>query len=936
MCYWRETLPGYTSYHLVACASQIAGVFPGRRPLLTCAAASNSIPLPSISDRDYRATGSGGLQNDMNSCNRKSRCSRIFVVTVLVLFSTPALLAQENLDKCQGSSTGLTLSGNARDWQFLDAVGPHSALLGRENGSVEAWVFPLKLFRNFHLTFRAGDHVIAAESLPRTITIRPESTAIRYIADTFSVCELWFTPLNEGGAVITLEVESAEPLQTLVSFEPDLAWMWPAGMGAAYSEWLPKMKAFRFGEEEHRFYALAGSPEGKNVQQAYAMNYASSQSDVLDFGPAITGNATYHFAVAASFEGQKQAEDLYQKLLAQAPQLEQQARQYYEHYLLSTLRLALPDRDLQAAYDWARISTLQGLVDDPFAGKGLIAGYNISGNNHRPGFAWFFGRDSMWTALALDSIGDFQTTRTALEFLEKYQREDGRVPHEIPQSVGLVNDWFKAYGYGFASADATPLYVIAADDYIRASGDTAFARAQWDSLWRAYQFLHSTYGATGLPRNQGVGHGWIEGGPLLPVSTELYQAGVGAECLRALADVARLVGKADVADSLMSEFAAQRTKIESAFWSPEKNTYVYALDVNGKRIDRPSVLGTVAMWFGLLSQPRGESFLNTLASPDHQADWGMRIISQHDPLYGPAGYHYGSVWPLFTGWESVAAYRYHRNMPGYLNLRANAQLVFDGTLGRATEVLSGRYYAQLTTSTPHQIWSSAMIVSPILRGMMGLSVDAVTSTVNFEPHVPANWTSFAVENIPVGESSGAGTTTLTLSYQRKAGEIILQIQRHGGQRVQLEFSPAFSLRAKLLSADVNGNAVAVHPAEPPNALDQHLRVSVPLTEDTSTVRIRFRDDFGIVYPYQPPANGAVSTSLKVVSEQWNDSHDRLELQLAGAAGKTYEIPLAGDLAGVTATGADLDRHSSVLKLTYPSGQPNVFTTRAVLLQFPKR
>ena len=397
----------------------------------------------------------------------------------------------------------------------------------------------------------------------------------------------------------------------------------------------------------------------------------------------------------------------------------------------------------------------------------------------------------MWTSFALNSIGDFSTTKTALEFLAKYQREDGRIPHEIPQSVGLVKDWFKAYPFGFASADATPLYVIGVDDYVRTSGDLKFARAKWDSVWRAYHFLRSTYGPNGLPRNLGVGHGWIEGGVLLPVSTELYQAGVGAECLRALADLARLLGKTTEADSLMKDFAAQRSKIETSFWSPEKNVYGYALDVNGKLIDRPSVLGTVPMWFGLLDQPHGETFLNTLAAPDQQADWGMRIISERDPLYDPSGYHFGSVWPLFTGWASVAEYRYHRALPGYANLRANAQLTFDGTLGRATELLSGRYYTKVVTSTPHQIWSSAMIVSPILRGMMGLSVDAIHSTVRFEPHVPANWTDFAIENIPMGAVFETYPSNLTLKYHRTPDELTLEVDRHGTQEIQFVFSPAF-------------------------------------------------------------------------------------------------------------------------------------------------
>ncbi len=265
---------------------------------------------------------------------------------------------------------------------------------------------------------------------------------------------------------------------------------------------------------------------------------------------------------------------------------------YYRAYLDNTVSVDLPDRQLQQAYDWARVSMLQGLVTNPFLGTGLIAGYRTSGGSQRPGFAWFFGRDSLWTSLALDAEGDFATTRTALEFLSKYQRADGKVPHEISQGANFV-PWFTDYPYPYASADATPLYIIAMNDYVVASGDVAFAQQKWDSLWKAYQFLLSTYDAQGLPQNFGIGHGWVEGGPLLPVNTELYQSGLGAEALRALSNLAHLTGKEDVSKKLGEDFSRQQPLVNKTFWSAEKKRFAFALDQNNQQVDEPSVLATV-------------------------------------------------------------------------------------------------------------------------------------------------------------------------------------------------------------------------------------------------------------------------------------------------------------------------------------------------------
>ena len=153
------------------------------------------------------------------------------------------------------------------------------------------------------------------------------------------------------------------------------------------------------------------------------------------------------------------------------------------------------------------------------------------------------------------------------------------------------------------------------------------------------------------------------------------------------------------------------------------------------------------MWFGLADADHAEEMITRLAEADHETDWGMRIISSHSKLYDGSGYHFGAVWPLFTGWASVGEYRYHRELPAYSNLRANALMAVDGSLGHFAEVLSGDYYEGFSTGSPHQIWSAAMVISPLLSGLFGLQTDARNKKITLTPHVPAEWTSFAVRNV---------------------------------------------------------------------------------------------------------------------------------------------------------------------------------------------
>jgi glycogen debranching enzyme len=861
------------------------------------------------------------------------------LAVLAVMLSSCTLFAQSPCD----ATGAMTVTRPARNWQFLDAVGPHAGLFGREDGSFEAWIYPLKLFRDFQLRFRLGDTVLPGNAIPRMIVARPESSSVKYIYDSFTACATWFVPIDQRAAVVEIEINAAEPVAVEATFSPDVAWMWPAAVGDAYSQWDAKANAFRFSNDHHVFWAVAGAAGASPLETTYSANYSADHSDVFSFGPAAKGHKVYRFVMAASFENQKQADELYARTLAADDSLVKQARTYYAKYLDSTVQLDLPDKALQLSYDWARISTVQGLVDEPFAGKGLVAGYNISSGSHRPGFSWYFGRDSMWTALALDSIGDFATTRTALEFLMQYQRPNGRIPHEIAQSVKLVN-WWNDYPYGTASADGTPLFIIGFADYVRASGDVAFASAFWANLWRAYQFLKSTYGANGLSQNMNVGHGWIEGGPLrpqggdlaaphdpplVPIGGEFYQAGVGLAAVESLAELAKVTGKKKLAANLAVEAKNQRATLERVFWSPDGGYYAFAIDPMGRRIDKPSVLGTVPLWFGLTDGHKSDLFINTIAAPDHQTDWGPRIISNQDPLYGPTGYHYGSVWPLFTGWASVAGYRYHRIHYGYENLMANAQLAHDGTPGRTTEVLSGDYYTDLSTSTPHQIWSSAMVISPILRGMMGLEVNGLTNTVTFATHAPAAWNDFVIRKVRVGQAQ------LDFVYHVVGDDLSLEINRRGDAKgLQVTFSPALSLRAKVLAAEVNGAKVEAKLAV--NESDQHATLSFPLTSEKTTVHLRVTGNFAIGYSNTAPVEGATSSALKFVSREWSADRSRLTLQLAGIGGRTYTLPIFNAPSGISVEGARIIKPPDglALEVTFPATTPGAYATQKVSLQFP--
>ncbi len=811
------------------------------------------------------------------------------------------------------NSASLEISRPARPWEFLCATGKRAAIFGNESGRVEAWVYPLKLFRNFSVTFRTPEGEFKAESMVRTIIARPESTTLVFSGNTFRVAETFFVPVDEPGALIRFEVETESPLEISVALQPDLQLEWPAGLGATYGSWDANLHAFSFGEESKRFVGLVGSPSGVVQSEVFDTNYAASTTDSLQLGATAKGKDTKIVVIAGSVTGAADAEKTYRKLLAHGAELQSDSAKYYADYLKQTVNLSLPDAQLQAAYDWSRVSVLQGLVTNPYLGTGLVAGYRASGESQRPGFAWFFGRDSLWTSFALNSAGDFATTREALKFLIQFQRADGKIPHEIAQTASLV-DWFKNYPYGFASADATPLFIIAMDDYVRSSGDVAFAKDRWDNLWRAYQFLQSTYDG-GFPKNFGVGHGWVEGGPLLPIKSELYQSGLAVEALRSLSELAKWTGKDADSKTLGEESAKEQEKLNEAYWSAEKKSYAFALDQNGRRVDEQSVLATVPMWFGLLDADKAKAMIEQLAARAHATDWGMRIVSPRYANYSAGGYHYGSVWPLFTGWAAEAEYRYHQPNAALQNLRANALLALDGSPGHTTEVLSGDYYQPLVTSSPHQIWSAAMVVSPLLRGMLGLQVEAATQTITLAPSLPADWTHFGMQNVQ------AGAARADFHFTRGAEEMVLEVHRSGAGNCEIAFQPELSLRAEVQSVELNGRPLPFKLEV--NGSDQHLVTRFKAYGGPSTLRVRLRGDFSVSYTSRLPELASSSEGPRILSETWAAGHDVLTAEIEGSGGRAYELAVfnGAQISGVD--GGKLVKSAGgeeMISITLPGGE----------------
>src|SRR5437588_1804595 len=732
---------------------------------------------------------------------------KLAALLLLLLFASHIAGAQQPapsqlVPKFPLTKSGLELERRTHAGAFLDVLGRKSAVLGYEHGAFEAWVYPLQVLDRFEVSFRLEGYPpdISAADTSAVIDVRPQATVITYSHAAFTVRQIIFAPLDEPGVLLLFDVDSALPLNLTVRFRPRLKLMWPAGLMTGSLSWAARTRAYFTTEGTGRFVGVVGSPAARDTS---VMPYQEEPRDVpaefrIDVPPAELKSNFIPVVIAGSVKGRDDARAAYARMLGSARELYEKNVGHYKRLLEETTSVVTPDERINEALEWAKVGIDKGVVENPLLGTGLVAGFRTAGESERPGFAWFFGRDSMWTALAVNSYGDFSTTREALDFLKKFQRADGKIPHEISQSASLI-PWFTDYPYPWASADATPLYIIAHADYLRSSGDLNFIRANWDSILKAYRFTKATdTDSNGLVENTGAGHGWVEGGALYPPHEEIYMQGLWVEALRGLEEMATLLKDEKVTRE--AHQAAERTSeaTEKTFWLNERGFYAFATNLpratpreadkgpnletrqarmnqldKSKIVDEDTVLPAVPLWWHVLDEERAQSEIDHLGGGHMATDWGARIISDESRLYDPLSYHNGSVWPLFTGWASVAAYRYGRPHVGFQALMSNVLLQRQNALGYVTELLSGDFDSPFGRSSHHQVWSEAMTVEPILRGLLGIEVTDLGRTVRFAPQLPADWNAIEVRRVAVGD------TTLDFALARGNGQMSIKLRSHG-------------------------------------------------------------------------------------------------------------------------------------------------------------
>jgi glycogen debranching enzyme len=867
----------------------------------------------------------------------------------------PPLAAQQSSGTIPWFDLGrspIALTGDARPNTYLASVGRRSIAMGTEDGRLELWSWPIKWLHDFQLSFRVPKYTtpIPGRDVARYVTVRPEGFTIEYAYETFTVKQTVFTPIDKPATIMLLEVDAIRPMEIIATFTPDIHFAWPASLGGQYVAWSNEQKAFIFSESRRKINALLGSPAVTQASDvpAHMLSAAPPQFVIGVGNPAERyteprlgeppgGNVNIHTAyipiiLAGGEMPRDSARALYAALSApRAAEREWQRRvAHADSIRATTVSVTTPDVALNRAVEWAKVNMDDAMVCNPDLGCGLVAGYGLSGGaSDRPGFGWFFGGDASINSFAMSAVGQHDLARDgAFRFFARYQRSDGKITHEISQGAGGGKiDWFGAYPYAFYHGDTTPFWILAFGEYWRQSADTALVRELWPNVKKAYDWSKKADSdGDGLMENTIAGAGALEVGDLQEgIISDVYLSGVWIASLERFARMAEALGEPALAAEARGIRQRAVKTLEAKLWLPAVGQYAFAILEGGAVNDNLTSWPATAMSFDVFDPMHGAQMAAHLASSNIMTDWGARPLSAESKLFDPLHYNNGAVWPFITGWVSLAQYRYHNAHAGRFALDAIARTGFDEARGRNPEVISGRVYKPLDTAVPHQFFASSMVLTPLMRGMLGLDVDAPAGRLRLAPSLPPEWDSVRVEHVRVG------TDVVSMVLTRKARTLAVEAWREqgdAGRPIEIDFAPSLPLGADSI---VVSSGESADPERLPGAIVAHARGR--LRERVRLV-VTWSGGWEVHAPQAAPRIGDRSAALRVLSERMHGG--KYVVQLEGRAGATYSLGIRGPAASrmsvtvlpVTASipplaPGGLDVHGfAPLGITFPTADAN--------------
>src|SRR3984957_15081799 len=160
------------------------------------------------------------------------------------LFNFTVFLAAQTPARAPAALHALSDFGTEQPGQFVirnnimaarpfTVTGPRGAILGQQDGTFEAWIFPWKILSHMRITAEMKDYAVPIDvnEQAASLDVQPGHTTITFSHANFTVREILFAPQKApdgSGALAFYQIQAVRPMTLTFSFTPEMQRMWPA------------------------------------------------------------------------------------------------------------------------------------------------------------------------------------------------------------------------------------------------------------------------------------------------------------------------------------------------------------------------------------------------------------------------------------------------------------------------------------------------------------------------------------------------------------------------------------------------------------------------------------------------------------------------------------------------------------------------------------
>lgn len=402
------------------------------------------------------------------------------------------------------------------------------------------------------------------------------------------------------------------------------------------------------------------------------------------------------------------------------------------------------------------------------------------------GLPWFvcpFGRDGLITSLQF--LPWFpEVARGTLAFLAYYQgkkedtfteEEPGKILHEYRKGE-MANCREIPFIPYFGTIDATPLFLILLEHYIRWTNDMELLHQLWPNAIAAAQWMIDYGDLDGdgfleyrrLTDKGLINQGWKdsldavshENGTLAEAPIALCEVqGYAYAAFRGMAYLASRIGKKSDGNKWNAKAEQLYRQFQQKFVWKEANSLYMALDGNKEPCKVVTSNVGHCLWSGIVPDELAAPMIARLMEADMYSGWGIRTLSSKAARYNPMSYHNGSVWPHDSSIvaSGFARYGHKREAGKILGNLFGISLYYEHE--RLPELLCGfdRPYGHGPTEYPvacaPQSWATGAPFL-LLSSILGMAPDAEAHRLVLnQPTLPDWLNKLEVHGIRVGKET---------------------------------------------------------------------------------------------------------------------------------------------------------------------------------------